>query len=57
MVTSELIKCRECGLVFGQDEALICSKCLEHICPKCGSCGCSPQPDFSPRRRLENRLR
>ena len=37
---SELIKCRECGLIFGEDDAEICKKCGEMICPKCNTCGC-----------------
>ena len=40
---SMLIKCSECGFIFGEDEAIICRKCREHICPKCGKCGCRPQ--------------
>ena len=37
---SRLIKCGECGYIFGEDEAQVCRKCHEHICPKCLACGC-----------------
>ncbi len=37
---NELIKCRECEYEFGEDEAEVCRRCHEHICPKCFDCGC-----------------
>ena len=39
----ELIECRECGFIFSLDEADICRRCKEHICPKCEACGCIPR--------------
>ena len=52
LATSELIKCRECGLIFGEDDADVCCRCHQHICPKCGTCGCLVQREglhLSPR--------
>ena len=40
VMESRLIKCLNCGLVFGEDEAEVCRRCHEHICPECGFCGC-----------------
>ena len=37
---SQVIRCRECKYEFGTDDAKVCWKCHEHICPKCGACGC-----------------
>lgn len=34
------IQCRECGHIFGEDEAEVCRRCHEHICPRCFACSC-----------------
>ena len=52
VMESELIKCRKCGLTFGEDEAEICRRCHEHICPKCSCCGCLPPEELYLRARF-----
>ena len=40
VMESRVIRCRDCGYEFGEDEAEICKQCHQHICPKCSTCGC-----------------
>lgn len=40
VMESEILKCRDCGYEFGEDEAEICKQCHQHICPRCSVCGC-----------------
>ena len=52
VMEGRIIICRECGYKFGEDEAEICRRCHEHICPECQACGCRKEPfDYRSFRR------